>query len=221
MRGLLYNILIQGKSYFIATIITSVVFTVTCGLLLNYCENTLVLQLLALTPILVPMTILCISLESVCKRTEKMLKCGYIKYTLTSGVSRNMYALTELVTILLIVAFSYGLSSGFFGVMKAIEPMMIGENYFRNCFLFFLLSGAITQTANVLTLYFKNEEKAGFVVGFICGFLVLVCGFVTEDEGGLRLEITDEIFWGGLIVSALIYAVCHVVMVLKLQRTSS
>ena len=221
MRGLLYNILIQGKSYFIATIITFVVFTVTCGLLLNYCENTLVLQLLSLTPILAPMTILGISIESVCKRTEKMLKCGFIKYTLTSGVSRNMYALTELVTILLIVAFSYGLSSGFFGVMKSIEPMIIGENYFRNCFLFFLLAGAITQTANVLTLYLKNEEKAGFLVGFICGFLVMVCGFVTEDEGGLRLEITDEIFWGGLIVSALIYAVCHVVMVLKLQRDSS
>lgn len=221
MRGLLYNTLIQSKTYYIATIITFFAFTVTCGLLLYNCENTLIMQLLAFMPIIGPMTFICISIESIGKKTERMLKCGFIKYSLTSGVSKNMYALTELVINLILVAFSYGLSAGFFGVLKAIEPMIIGENYFRNCFLFFLLAGAITQVVNVLTLYFKSEEKAGVVVGFIAGFMVLICGLVKEDEGGLRLTITDNVFWGGLIVSAVIYIICHIVMVLKLQRDNS
>lgn len=219
MKGLLYNSFLQNKTVYLVATIAFAVITIASSLVLGLNDNTesLLYMFMMFIPVLGPLTITCILGEANGKKTEKMLKCGFIKYTLTSGVSRMKYAAAELVENLATFIGGYALCAVMYAVLSLVGPDPIPPVYYRNCFMLVMLTAALMYLVTTLVLYIRDEQKASLLVGFVIGFLCLPL-ILTENEEGLQLEITDTVFWAGLGIAALIYAVCYFIMVHRLKR---
>lgn len=218
MKGLLYNSFLQNKTVYLIAAIAFAVITIAGSLVLGLNDDTDLLYMFMMSiPILGPLTITCILSEANGKKTERMLKCGFIKYTLTSGVSRMKYAAAELVENLITFIGGYALCTVMYELLSLVSPDLIPPVYYRNCFMLVMLTAALMYLVTTLVLYIRDEQKASVTVGFVIGFLCLPL-ILTENEEGLRLEITDTVFRAGLGIAALIYAVCYLIMVHRLKR---
>ncbi len=219
MKGLLYNTLIQNKIYYILSALLCLGFSGLGAYLLGSASKTPVMQSLGSAFVMIaPMIIVVTALCSTEKKTEKMIKCNFVKYTLTSGVSHIKFVLTDLVENLLATAYSYGLCAVFYFIIKQVFPEIIYDRIFLETLFFILLGGCVTALINSLVYYVKNAEIAELIVG-LAFFTIMGLFFLIEiDEGGLKIEITNKVFLIGAGISAAIYVLACIVEYLKLKK---
>lgn len=224
MKGLFINSAVQNKIFYIVTLCAFAAFLLLTTVLFgNFNNDPAVMGVAILVPYLSVLIIPVILFEGVGKKTERMLKCGFLKYTLTSGVSKIKYAVSETILNLIYAAISVVLCIIIFWVAEALAPGYTppAADYIRIIILFNLFMGAIISIANTFVLFTKNEEIAALITGCILAFFVAIILGIQEIKGEHLVITVDTTFT--VIVSAaclVLYAISTVVMMLRLQRYS-
>ncbi len=225
MKGLLLNSIAQNKTFYIVTLCEFVAFmALIIGIFGNYGNNPDVLGVAILIPYLgmlfIPVTIS----EGISgRKTQKMLQCGFLKYTLTSGVSKAKYAVAETVESLIYMAIAAVLNIIMFWTAGLLAPEIIppAADYIRIIILFCLFCGSFNALVNTLTLFVKNHEVAGLVVGCILGLAVAIGIGVLEAKGEHLVIQVDTAFTVIVAIACLaLYALSTFVMALRLERYS-
>ena len=99
MKGLLLNSIAQNKTFYIVTLCEfAAIMALIIGIFGNYGSNPDILSVAILIPYLGMLFIPITLSEGISgRKIQKMLECGFLKYTLTSGVSKVKYAVAETV----------------------------------------------------------------------------------------------------------------------------
>ncbi len=224
MKGLLLNSAAQNKIFYIVALCEFIAFiTLTIAIFSNCSHIPEVMGVAILIPYLGMLFIPVTLAEGTGRKTERMLKCGFLKYTLTSGVSKAKYAVTETVENLIYMVIASVLNIIIFWTAGLLAPEIIppAEDYVRIIILFSLFCGAFNSMVNTLTLFVKSTEIAGLILGCILGLFVGI-GISVQQIKGEHLEIVvDDTF---TIITALaclaVFALSTVVMTLRLERYS-
>lgn len=224
MKGLLLNSAAQNKTFYIVALCEFIAFmTLIITIFGNYSNNPDVMSVAILIPYLAMLFIPVPLSEGTGRKAERMLKCGFIKYTLTSGVSKVKYAVTEAVESLIYMTVASVLNIIIFWTSGLLAPEIIppAEDYIRIIILFSLFCGAINAIVNTLTLFVKNHEIAGLLIGCVLGFGVAICMGIQNIKGEHLVIQVDTTF---TVIVALIclaiYAISTFVMALRLERYS-
>ena len=224
MKGLLYNSVLQNKTYYIVALcefLTAMVLVIT--IFGNYGHNNDVMSVAILIPYLsilfIPFTIF----EGTGKKTERMLKCGFLKHTLTSGVSKISYAVSEAVYALASVAVSSVLCIIVFWTAGALAPEIVppAADYIRIILLFTLFTASFMSVVNILVLFTKSEEISSLIVGCVLCILAGIAILIQEIKGEHLEIVVDNTFTiTTTIVCLAVCALSAVVMKLRLERYS-
>ncbi len=220
MKGLLYNSFIQQKNNYIAAGVVWVIFVILGIVLVKNVDSLFfAYPLLSVSVTLMPLFFGVIITDGGVKNTEKMMKCGYTKYVLTSGVTHSVYIISELVLFLINTAISFCVTAMGYGVYKlfGIEPVGVGE--FRIATALLLATLIYLYTSDAVTFFCKSAEIANFTVFFAGVFLFGI--FFTDNmlSGENTVIIIDN--KALLILSAVTAAVLaadSVIMYLRLRK---
>lgn len=219
MRGLLYNTLIQNKTFYITSAVLCLFFSVLGAFLLSADDPTTVLFNFGCALIMIaPMCITVVAICSTERKTEKMLKCNFVKYTLTSGVSHIKYTLTDIAENLLVTAYSYGLCVVFYIVIKQVCPEVIYERIFIETLFFIVLGGSVIALVNALVYYIKNAEISELVIGLFFGAVMGTFFLVELEDGGLKIELTNTNILIGMGIAAFLYLTAFIAQYMKLKN---
>ncbi len=225
MKGLLLNSAVQNKTYYIVTLFEFAVFmTLIIGIFGNFSNNPDVMSVAILIPYLgilfIPITLS----EGISgRKIQKMLECGFLKYTLTSGVSKTKYAVAETVESLIYMVIASILNIIIFWTAGLLAPEIIppAEDYIRTIILFCLFAGSFNAIVNTLTLFLKNHEIAGLIVGCVLGLGVAIVIGIQNIKGEHLVITVDNTFTVIVaIVCLVLYAVSAFVMKMRLERYS-
>lgn len=225
MKGLLLNSAIQNKTYYIVTLCEFVAFmALIIGIFGNYASNPDVMSVAILIPYLAMLFIPVTLSEGISgRKLQRMLQCGFLKYTLTSGVSKAKYAVAETVDSLIYMVVASVLNIIIFWTAGLLAPEIIppAEDYIRIILLFCLFTGSFNALVNTLTLFVKNHEVAGLLVGCVLGFGVAI-GMGIQNIKGEHLVIQVDTTFTVIValVCLAIYAISTFVMTLRLERYS-
>ena len=225
MKGLLLNAIAQNKTYYIVTLCEFVVFMIlTITIFGNFSNNPDVMSVAVLIPYLGMLFIPITLSEGISgRKTQKMLQCGFLKYTLTSGVSKTKYAVTETIESLIYMAVAAVLSIIIFWTAGLLAPGIIppASDYIRIILLFCLFGGSVNALVNTLTLFVKNHEVAGLMVGCVLGLAVAIVLGIQNIKGEHLAIQVDNTFTVIVAVACLaVYALSTVVMKLRLEKYS-
>ena len=225
MKGLLLNSAVQNRTYYIVTLCEFATFmALIIGIFGNCGNNPDVMSVAILIPYLAILFIPITLSEGISgRKIQSMLQCGFLKYTLTSGVSKVKYAVTETVESLIYMVIASVLNIIIFWTAGLLAPEIIppAEDYIRIIILFSLFCGAFNALVNTLTLFIKNHEIAGLLVGCVLGLAVaIVIGI--QNIKGEHLVITVDTTFTVIVASACLalYALSTFVMTLRLERYS-
>ncbi|MBQ8902963.1 MAG: hypothetical protein IJY73_01515, partial [Oscillospiraceae bacterium] len=144
MKGLLLNSAVQNKTYYIVTLCEFVAFmALIIGIFGNFSSNPDVMGVAILIPYLGMLFIPITLSEGISgRKIQKMLECGFLKYTLTSGVSKAKYAATETVESLIYMVIASVLNIIIFWTAGLLAPEIVppAEDYIRIILLFCLFA---------------------------------------------------------------------------------
>ncbi len=220
MKGLLYNSFIQQKNNYIAAGIVWLVFIVLGIVLVKNIDSLFfAYPLLSTSLTLMPLFFGVIITDGGVKNTERMLKCGYTKYVLTSGVTHIKFIISELIIFLINGAISFSVTAMGYGIYKLFGVEPIGADEFRIATVLLLAILIFSYTSDVVTVFCKSAEVANFVV-FFSGVLLFGI-FFTDDmlSGEHTVIIIDNkavlIFSA---VTAAILATNSIIMYLRLRK---
>ena len=225
MKGLLLNAIAQNKTYYIVTLCEFAAFmTLIITIFGNFSSNPDVMSVAILIPYLgmlfIPIT-LSEGISGI--KNQKMLQCGFLKYTLTSGVSKAKYAVAETVESLIYMVIASVLNIIIFWTAGLLAPEIIppAEDYIRIIILFSLFCGTFNAIVNTLTLFVKNHEIAGLLVGCILGLAVAIVMGIQNIKGE-HLEIVVDTTFTVIValVCLALYALSAFIMKLRLERYS-
>ncbi len=225
MKGLFLNSVVQNKTFYIVTLCEFVAFmTLIITIFGNCSNNPEIMNVAILIPYLAILFIPVTLSEGISgRKTDKMLKCGFLKYTLTSGISKLKYSVAETVESLIYMVIASLLSIIIFWTAGLLAPEIIppAADYIRIIILFSLFCGSFNALVNTLTLFVKNHEIAGLIVGCVLGFAVAI-GMGIQNIKGEHLVIkVDTTFTVVVAIACLaLYAISTLVMTLRLQRYS-
>ena len=152
-----------------------------------------------------------------------MLECGFLKYTLTSGVSKAKYAAAETVESLIYMVIASVLNIIIFWTAGHLAPEIMppAEDYIRIIFLFCLFCGSFNALVNTLTLFVKNHEIAGLLVGCVLGLAVAIVMGIQNLKGEHLVINVDTTFTVIVAIACLaLYALSTFIMKLRLERYS-
>lgn len=225
MKGLLLNSAVQNKTYYIVTLCEFVAFmALIIGIFGNFSSNPDVMGVAILIPYLGMLFIPITLSEGISgRKTQKMLECGFLKYTLTSGVSKAKYATTETVESLIYMVIASVLNIIIFWTAGLLAPEIVppAEDYIRIILLFSLFAGSFNAVVNTLTLFVKNHEIAGLLVGCVLGFAVAIVMGIQNIKGEHLVITVDTTFTVIVTLICLaLYAISTFVMALRLERYS-
>lgn len=225
MKGLLLNSAVQNKTYYIVTLFEFVAFmTLIITIFGNFSSNPDVMSVAILIPYLGMLFIPITLSEGISgRKIQRMLQCGFLKYTLTSGISKAKYAVAETVESLIYMVIASVLNIIIFWTAGLLAPEIIppAEDYIRIIILFSLFCGTFNAIVNTLTLFVKNHEIAGLLVGCILGLAVAI-GVGIQNIKGEHLEIVVDTTFTVIVafVCLAIYALSAFIMKLRLERYS-
>ena len=225
MKGLLLNSAVQNKTYYIVTLFEFAAFmALTIGVFGNYSSNPDIMSVAILIPYLAMLFIPVTLSEGISgRKIQKMLQCGFLKYTLTSGVSKAKYAVAETVESLIYMAIASVLNIIIFWTAGLLAPEIIppAEDYIRIILLFSLFAGSFNAVVNTLTLFVKNHEIAGLLVGCVLGLFVAI-GIGIQNIKGEHLVITVDTTFTVIValICLALYAISTFIMTLRLERYS-
>lgn len=220
MKGLMYNSFIQMKNSYIAVAVTWLVFMITGALLHAFSKESLfIYPILDAMTIFLPMFCTVIATNGNPRKTESMLKCGFTKYTLTSGVTHKVFVITELAEMLINIILGFGVSAAGLSIYKlmGIHVEMVFSVRFA---IVFSLAAVILQfTANAVTFFLKNAEVAILCVFFACGILFAI--FFSDNilSGENTVIVLDNKLVGiCAAVTAAVLMIDSAVIYLKLKK---
>ncbi len=225
MKGLLLNSAVQNKTYYIVTLCEFVAFmALIIGIFGNFSNNPDIMSVAILIPYLTMIFIPVTLSEGISgRKIQRMLQCGFLKYTLTSGVSKVKYAVAETVESLIYMVIASVLNIIIFWTAGLLAPEIIppAEDYIRTIILFSLFCGSFNAIVNTLTLFVKNHEIAGLIVGCALGLAVAI-GIGIQNIKGEHLEIVVDTTFTVIValICLALYAISTFVMVLRLERYS-
>lgn len=225
MKGLLLNAIAQNKTYYIVTLCEFAAFmTLIITIFGNFSSNPDVMSVAILIPYLGMLFIPITLSEGISgRKIQRMLQCGFLKYTLTSGVSKAKYAVAETVESLIYMVIASVLNIIIFWTAGLLAPEIIppAEDYIRIIILFSLFCGTFNAIVNTLTLFVKNHEIAGLLVGCILGLAVAIVMGIQNIKGE-HLEIVVDTTFTVIValVCLALYALSAFIMKLRLERYS-
>ncbi len=225
MKGLLLNSAVQNKTYYIVTLFEFAAFmTLIITIFSNFSSNPDVMSVAILIPYLGMLFIPITLSEGISgRKIQLMLQCGFLKYTLTSGVSKAKYAVAETVESLIYMVIASVLNIIIFWTAGLLAPEIIppAEDYIRIILLFSLFCGSFNAIVNTLTLFVKNHEIAGLLVGCTLGLAVAI-GMGIQNIKGEHLEIVVDTTFTVIValVCLALYALSAFIMKLRLERYS-
>ena len=225
MKGLLLNSAVQNKTYYIVTLFEFAAFmALIIGIFGNYASNPDIMSVAILIPYLAMLFIPVTLSEGISgRKIQRMSECGFLKYTLTSGVSKAKYAVAETVESLIYMVIASVLNIIIFWTAGLLAPEIIppAEDYIRIILLFCLFTGSFNALVNTLTLFVKNHEIAGLLVGCVLGLAVAIVMGIQNLKGEHLVINVDTTFTVIVAIACLaIYAVSTFVMKLRLERYS-
>ena len=140
MKGLLLNSAVQNKTYYIVTLCEFVAFmTLIITIFGNFSSNPDVMSVAILIPYLGMLFIPVTLSEGISGgKLQSMLQCGFLKYTLTSGVSKAKYAVAETVESLIYMVIASVLNIIIFWTAGLLAPEIMppAVDYIRIILLF-------------------------------------------------------------------------------------
>ncbi len=225
MKGLLLNSAVQNKTYYIVTLFEFAAFmTLIITIFSNFSSNPDVMSVAILIPYLGMLFIPITLSEGISgRKIQLMLQCGFLKYTLTSGVSKAKYAVAETVESLIYMVIASVLNIIIFWTAGLLAPEIIppAEDYIRIILLFSLFCGSFNAIVNTLTLFVKNHEIAGLLVGCTLGLAVAIVMGIQNIKGE-HLEIVVDTTFTVIValVCLALYALSAFIMKLRLERYS-
>lgn len=225
MKGLLLNAIAQNKTYYIVTLCEFAAFmTLIITIFGNFSSNPDVMSVAILIPYLGMLFIPITLSEGISgRKIQRMLQCGFLKYTLTSGVSKAKYAVAETVESLIYMVIASVLNIIIFWTAGLLAPEIIppAADYIRIILLFCLFCGTFNAIVNTLTLFVKNHEIAGLLVGCILGLAVAIVMGIQNIKGE-HLEIVVDTTFTVIValVCLALYALSAFIMKLRLERYS-
>ena len=225
MKGLLLNAIAQNKTYYIVTLCEFAAFmTLIITIFGNFSSNPDVMSVAILIPYLGMLFIPITLSEGISgRKIQRMLQCGFLKYTLTSGVSKAKYAVAETVESLIYMVIASVLNIIIFWTAGLLAPEIIppAVDYIRIILLFCLFCGTFNAIVNTLTLFVKNHEIAGLLVGCILGLAVAIVMGIQNIKGE-HLEIVVDTTFTVIValVCLALYALSAFIMKLRLERYS-
>lgn len=225
MKGLLLNSIAQNKTFYIVTLCEfAALMALIIGIFGNFGSNPDILSVAILIPYLGMLFIPITLSEGISgRKTQKMLQCGFLKYTLTSGVSKTKYAVTETVESLIYMAVAAVLDIIMFWTAGLLAPEIMppAVDYIRIILLFCLFCGSFNALVNTLTLFVKNHEVAGLIVGCALGLAVAIGIGVWEAKGEHLVIQLDTTLTAIVAIACLaLYALSTFIMKLRLERYS-
>ena len=223
MKGLFYHSAVQSKTYYIVALCLFVAFlTATIVIFSNFSSSAEAMAVGMLIPTLSLGIIPLILLEASSKRTEKMLQCGFLKYIMTSGVSRTKYVLAEILENLFYVAVSSLLGIIIMQTAAGIAPeyTLLGGDNLKFIPLLCFFYGTFTFILNTLMLFTKSSEISGLIMGCVLGFGVGVFIYNKMENGNIEIVFDNTLILIVAGVCLALYAVSAVIMKLRLERYS-
>lgn len=172
MKGLLYSWFISKKNYWIFTLIAfAVLLTAIFAVLphLGFLEE----PLPSFVVLLLSMVVMIIPGESLCKELETSIKTRFTDYAL-AAMSKKTYVDVLLVRNLICT----GISAAMGYIILFSYVCVTGTELFPELILLVpclaLLTYAVDFMCIPLVIKMKNAEKAGLIIGFFLGMLVLL-----------------------------------------------
>lgn len=212
MKGLTYCWLISNKSYFIAA---GIVLAVTLGFIYGIIPmaDFIEADIINLVVFVFCAAVMAIPAESLAKNLERYLKSRFADYLLTSMDKKtfvNSLIIREL------ICFGYSVVTGYIIILSfayVTKAPITAELIMLVPFLAVLMNG-IDLICMPLTIHYKNAEKAGLIMGFFAGILMMVfmvyINVTKLNDGGFSemLITMDFKILPMLAIMGIVLAVC-------------
>lgn len=170
MKGLLYSWFISGKNYWITTL---VVFAVLLTAIFAAIPHLGFLdELLPFFAVISGIVLMIIPCESLCNELEASIKTRFADYAL-AAISKKTYVNMLLVRNLICMGISVVLGYILFFSYISVTNTELSSELILLVPCFALLTYATDFICIPLVIKMKNAEKAGLIVGFFYGVLVL------------------------------------------------
>ena len=177
----------MNRKWFLAAGITAVFCTAACVILLFTLEKTPEnAQIIGTFFIMSEIIVLALCGEWHARNLEQNIKCRFTDYTLASGISKNMFVLSELLKNLITVVIGFTMCAAMNGVMGAFDSSFWSIDDIKFLIAATLLISVVNWILIPLVIKLKSAEKAGVVVGLVLGFGVvcpLMIMFKVLDNG--------------------------------------
>jgi len=223
MKGLLYASAVLNKGWYFGTGAATVLGTVVGVILQVLAKNDTAGFSAENVLIFIPMIPVCILAEFLARDLERSLKCRFTDYAMAAA-SKNSVALTELAKNLLCAVISIILASLMLLCYK-LAGADLSFNTFVGMWEVILFAYMIEWIVIPVTIYTKNAEKAGLIVGIILGFgivfpLMVISNIISEGEGflGLFMQLLELPAGIVLPIIAAVYALFYVILLKRLKR---
>ena len=225
MKGLLYASCVLNKKFFIGAGIAAAAATilaVVCELLL---EQQFFREMAYYAIMIASILPAVIALEFPARDLEKNLKSRFANYALAGGISRNQFALTELLKNLMCVAGGAAVCGIVSLICIAVKPGYLVTSNIISHLLIIVVIGAAVWCVTPLTITTKSAEKAGLIVGVCIGFGLILPFNLLENAitDGTAFEffnlLSEPWFpWTVLGAAAVVYAVVYIILLARVKR---
>lgn len=219
MKGLTYCWFVSNKSYFI---VAAVVFAATLGFIFGILPmlDFLDAELRNLLVFIFCAAVMTIPAESLAKNLERYLKNGFADYLLSS---MNKKTFVNSLIVRELICFGYSLVSGYIILLSFVYVTKTPMTAELIMLIFFgaVFMNGIDLICMPLTIRYKNAEKAGLILGFFVGILVMIFMVyvnVINDGGFSEMLITmDFRIAPMLILTGIVLAACVIAHLITLR----
>lgn len=219
MRGLFYNAYIQNKTRFLISVLIFIgicAAEITIALCLEN-DNPITQVLVALLSIFGSILVMGIAFSVQSAKTEKLIKNGFLKFIMTSGVSKKTYILTDFLENIFITIVSGAAAMTLAALLLLISPNVFDNTVYLFAAILVLFDSALTTLENSLTLFTKKSEASDLIIGlsFAAIFAVYFCVIDVEK---ITIEVNSRLLLIVLGGWAAIHAVSGAISFFKLKN---
>ena len=225
MKGLLYASCVLNKKFFIGAGIAAAAATilaVVCELLLEQqFFREMAYNVIMIASILPTV----IALEYPTRDLEKNLKSRFANYALAGGISRNQFALAELLKNLMCVAGGAAVCGIVSLICIAVKPGYLVTSNIVFHLMIIVIIGVVEWCVVPLTITTKSAEKAGLIIGVCIGLGLIVpfnllANAITDGSAFKFFSLFSEPWfpWAVLGGAAVIYAVVYIILLARVKR---
>lgn len=220
MKGLIYNTVIQNKVFYIVGISLWAAVTLLCAVLISlYPNNAIITEIsTVLVPLFMMLILMSVFCDSIIKNNERMMKCGFTKYMLTTGVTPFKIAVKETAENILLSALGFGLSAGCYLILFSMLYHVPSDFFFIKIMLIAALWVCIyTSLVNTVTYFTRDSHISSLIV--LVGLALVFGAFAAISKHTVASIDFDKALIAEAIITAVIYIISCAAITFRLKRS--